>query len=101
MRITKSRLANWPGLAARMLALLAGSALVASLVAATGNTTAAGLTAAQGRVGASRPAVLTPAVQWGSCPATIPAQFQCATEPIPLNYQHPAGHPLTGSRLTP
>jgi hypothetical protein len=91
MRITKSRLANWPGLAARMLALLAGSALVASLVAATGNTAAAGLAAAQGRAGASRPAVLTPAVQWGSCPATIPAQFRCATEPVPLNYQHPAG----------
>ena len=95
MRITKSRLANWPGLAARMLALLAGSALVASLVAATGNTAAAGLTAAQGRAGASRPAVLTPAVQWGSCPATIPAQFQCATEPVPLNYQHPAGQQIS------
>jgi pimeloyl-ACP methyl ester carboxylesterase len=95
MRITKSRLANWPGFAARMLALLAGSALVASLVAATGNTAAAGLTTAQGRAGASRPAVLTPAVQWGSCPATIPAQFQCATEPVPLNYRHPAGQKIS------
>jgi len=78
-----------------MLALLTGSALVASLVAATGNTATAGLTAAQGRAGASRAAVLTPAVQWGSCPATIPAQFQCATEPVPLNYQHPAGQKIS------
>jgi hypothetical protein len=78
-----------------MLALLTGSALVACLVAATGNTAAAGSTAAQGRAGGSRPAVLAPAVQWGSCPATIPAQFQCATEPVPLNYQHPAGQQIS------
>jgi hypothetical protein len=50
-----------------------------------------GFNGSSGRAGASRPAVLTPAVQWGSCPATIPAQFRCATEPVPLNYQHPAG----------
>ena len=61
MRIAQSRLAIWPGVAARMLALSAGSALLA----ATGNTAAAGLTAAQSPVGASRPAVLTPTGQWG------------------------------------
>jgi pimeloyl-ACP methyl ester carboxylesterase len=86
MRITKSRLAIWPGIAARMLALSAGLALVASLAAATGDTAVAGLTAAKGPAVAGRPTV-----QWGACPAAIPAQFQCATEPVPLSYQHPAG----------
>jgi len=97
MRMTTSRLAMWPGFAARTLALLAGSAGVASLVAATGNNTAAaaGLSAAQRPAGASRPGALTPAVQWGACPATIPAQFQCATEPVPLSYQHPAGQKIS------
>jgi len=97
MRMTTSRLAMWPGFAARTLALLAGSAVVASLVAATGNNTAAaaGLSAAQRPAGASRPGALTPAVQWGACPATIPAQFQCATEPVPLSYQHPAGQKIS------
>ena len=94
MRITKSRLAIWPGLAARMLALLAGLALLASLVAVTGNT-AAGLTAAQGRAGASRPAVLTPTVQWGACSHGIPAPFQCATAPVPLDYRHPNGQKIS------
>jgi pimeloyl-ACP methyl ester carboxylesterase len=78
-----------------MLALLAGSAVVASLMAATGNTPAAGLSAAQGPAGASRPGALTPTVQWGACPATIPAQFQCATEPVLLSYQHPAGQKIS------
>jgi pimeloyl-ACP methyl ester carboxylesterase len=95
MRITRIRLAFWPGVAARMLALSAGLALVASLLAATGNTAAAGLTAAQSPVGASRPVVLTPTVRWGTCPAAIPAQFQCATEPVPLNYQHPDGQKIS------
>ena len=95
MRITKSRLAIWPRAAARMLALSAGLALVASLLAATGNTAAAGLAAAQGRAGASRPAVLTPTVQWGACSHGIPAPFQCATAPVPLNYRHPNGQKIS------
>jgi pimeloyl-ACP methyl ester carboxylesterase len=95
MRITKSRLAIWPGLAARMLALLAGSALVANLVVATGNTAAAGVTTARGAAGADRPAVLTPTVQWGACPAAIPVQFQCATAPVPLDYRHPDGQKMS------
>ena len=78
-----------------MLALSAGLALVASLLAATGNTAAAGLAAAQGRAGASRPAVLTPTVQWGACSHGIPAPFQCATAPVPLNYRHPDGQKIS------
>ena len=95
MRITKSRLAIWPRAAARMLALSAGLALVASLLAATGNTAAAGLAAAQSRAGASRPAVLPPTVQWGACSHGIPAPFQCATAPVPLNYRHPDGQQIS------
>jgi hypothetical protein len=78
-----------------MLALLAGSALVANLVVATGNTAAAGVTAARGAAGAGRPAVLTPTVQWGACPAAIPVQFQCATAPVPLDYRHPDGQKMS------
>src|SRR5215467_13849694 len=82
MRITKSRLALWPGLGTRLLALLAGLALAPSLVAATGSTAAAGVTAAQDRTGVGRPVVLTPTVQWGACSHGIPAPFQCATAPV-------------------
>ena len=95
MRITKSRLAIWPGVAARTLALSAGLALVAGLLATTGNTAAAGLTAAQGAAGASRPTVLTPTVRWGACSHGIPAPFQCATAPAPLNYRHPNGQQIS------
>src|SRR5262252_6288280 len=95
MRITKSRLAIWPGPAPRMLALSAGLALLASLVAVTGTTAAAGSTAARGRAGASRPAPLTPAVQWGACSHGIPAPFQCATAPVPLDYRHPNGQKIS------
>src|SRR5215467_7494377 len=94
MRITKSRLAIWPGLGTRLLALSAGLALVASLVTATGSTAAAGVTAAQGRAGAGGPAVLTPTVQWGACSHGIPAPFQCATAPVPLDYRHPNGQKI-------
>src|SRR5215470_19979545 len=95
MRITKSRLAIWPGVAARTLALSGGLALVAGLLATTGNTAAAGLTAAQGAAGASRPTVLTPTVRWGACSHGIPAPFQCATAPVPLNYRHPNGQQIS------
>jgi pimeloyl-ACP methyl ester carboxylesterase len=33
----------------------------------------------------------SPAREAESCPA----QFQCATEPVPLNYQHPAGQKIS------
>jgi len=95
MRITKSRLAIWPGLGTRLPALSAGLALVAGLVAATGNTAAADVTAAQGRADASSPAVLTPTVQWGACSHGIPAPFQCATAPVPLDYRHPNGQKIS------
>ena len=95
MRITKSRLAIWPVFAVRMLALSAGLAVVASLMAATGNTAATNLTAAQGSAAVGKSAILTPTVRWGACPAAIPAQFQCATEPVPLSYQHPDGRKIS------
>jgi len=68
---------------------------VAGLLATTGNTAAAGLTAAQGAAGASRPTVLTPTVRWGACSHGIPAPFQCATAPVPLNYRHPNGQQIS------
>ena len=30
-------------------------------------------------------------VTWGACAHGIPKPFQCATEPVPLNYQNPGG----------
>src|SRR5262249_42811656 len=93
--ITKSRLAIWPRLGTRLLALLAGLALATSLVAATGSTAAAGVTAARSTAGTSGPAVLTPTVQWGTCSHRLPAAFRCATAPVPLDYRHPNGQKIS------
>jgi pimeloyl-ACP methyl ester carboxylesterase len=80
-----------PGIIKRVLAVLAGSGLAASLVAGAGNSALASTAAARGAAVGTRAAALTPTVQWGTCAQGIPAPFQCATEPVPLDYRHPNG----------
>jgi pimeloyl-ACP methyl ester carboxylesterase len=94
MRVTARRLAIWPGIAKRVLAILAGLALAASLVAGTGNGALASVGAAQGAAVGARAAALKPTVPWGACSHGIPAPFQCATEPVPLDYRHPNGQKI-------
>jgi pimeloyl-ACP methyl ester carboxylesterase len=90
MRVTTRRMAVRPGNAKRVLAVLAGSALAASLAAGAANSALASVAAAQQPAVGARPA-LGPTAQWGACSHGIPAQFQCATEPVPLDYRHPNG----------
>src|SRR5215471_1125819 len=83
-------------IAMRVLAVLAGSALAAGLVAGgTGNGALASVAAAQRPAGGATAAALKPTVQWGACSHGIPAQFQCAAEPVPLDYRHPGGQQIS------
>ena len=91
MTVVTRRSAIRPIIAMRVLAVLAGSALAVSLVAGgTGKSALASVAAAQRPAGGAT-AALKPTVQWGACSHGIPAQFQCAAEPVPLDYRHPAG----------
>ena len=91
MRVTTGRPAIRPAIVGRMLAVLAGLAMAVSLAAGTGKSALASVAAAQGPAIGARAAALTPMVHWSACAHGIPAPFQCATEPVPLDYRHPDG----------
>jgi len=91
MRVTTRR----PAIVGRMLAVLAGLSLVASLVAGSGKSALASVAAAQGPAAGARAAAAKPKVHWDACAHGIPAPFQCATEPVPLDYRHPDGQKIS------
>src|SRR5215831_13574265 len=95
MTVVTRRSAIRPIIAMRVLAVLAGSALAVSLVAGgTGKSALASVAAAQRPAGGAT-AALKPTVRWGACSHGIPAPFQCATAPVPLNYRHPNGQQIS------
>jgi pimeloyl-ACP methyl ester carboxylesterase len=95
MRAAHGRPAAGPRITARMLTVLAGLSVTASLVAGPGTSAVASVTAAQGPSGGSRTVALKPAVAWGACAHRVPAPFQCATVPVPLDYRHPNGQRIS------
>jgi pimeloyl-ACP methyl ester carboxylesterase len=84
-----------PAIAGRVLAVLAGLSLVAGLVAGSGKSALASTAAAQRPAAGARAAAPKPTVHWGACAHGIPAPFQCATEPVPLDYRHPDGQKIS------
>jgi pimeloyl-ACP methyl ester carboxylesterase len=65
------------------------AAVAAVMAMATGLPLAAGAAAAA-TPRAVRPSLVRP-VHWTACKHGIPSPFQCATEPVPLNYADPGG----------
>ena len=65
------------------------AAIAAVMAMAAGLPLAAGA-AAGAAPRAVRPSLVLP-VHWTACKHGIPSPFQCATEPVPLNYADPGG----------
>jgi len=95
MRAANGRPAAGTRITARALAVLAGLSVAASLVAGPGTKAVASVAAAHGPSGGGRAVALKPTVAWGVCAHGIPAQFQCATVPVPLDYRHPNGQKIS------
>jgi pimeloyl-ACP methyl ester carboxylesterase len=94
MRAANGRPAAGSRVTARALTVLAGLSVAASLVAGPGASAVASAAAAHGPSG-GRAVALKPTVAWGACAHAIPAQFQCATVPVPLDYRHPDGQKIS------
>jgi pimeloyl-ACP methyl ester carboxylesterase len=95
MRAANGRPAAGSRVTARALSVLAGLSVAASLVAGPGASAVASAAAAHGPSGGGRAVALKPTVAWGACAHSIPAQFQCATVPVPLDYRHPDGQKIS------
>lgn len=79
------------GSAAAALAVMAGL-----FAASSGSANAARLTSVRGVAApAAGLAVYRLKVTWGACAHGIPQPFQCAAEPVPLDYRHPAGSKIS------
>jgi len=84
------------GAAIAALAALAALATVTLPAGSQAATAAIALTSSE-RVSATQAGLAAYHVpaRWGPCQHGIPEPFQCASEPVPLNYQDPAGQKIT------
>src|SRR5215472_6775803 len=84
-----------------MKTLAAARRLRVGVAAAAALAMAAALAVTAGLPAASRAAALPAgsALNWTACGHAIPSPFQCATVPVPLNYQQPTGAQLQRALL--